>query len=69
VDGRAVDEVVGAIDGWLTDPLRRAAAARLGPERAMEWDWERVAERLDRLVDRLAGASGPPGAPVEDDAR
>jgi phosphatidylinositol alpha-1,6-mannosyltransferase len=69
IDGRVVDEVVTAIDGWLAHPLRRAEAARLGPGSVMQWDWDRIAQRLDVLVDRLVGGPGPHGAPAGDGAR
>ena len=59
VDGRDVDELVAAIDGWLAGPERREEAARLGPTLVLPWDWTVIAERLDGLVERLASSPGP----------
>ncbi len=58
VDGRQVDEVVDALDGWLSGSTRRAEAARLGPEAALAWSWDGVASRFDALIDDLAARSG-----------
>jgi phosphatidyl-myo-inositol dimannoside synthase len=58
VDGRDVRAVIDALDGWLADPARRAVARELGPGLAGPWSWTTVAERFDRLVAELAGATG-----------
>jgi phosphatidylinositol alpha-1,6-mannosyltransferase len=58
VDGRSVPEVIAAVDGWLADPERRAEAARLGPGLVLPWAWTTISERLDELIDRLAGSPG-----------
>ncbi len=61
VDGRDVGAVVAALDGWLSDPVRRSIARDLGPRLAGPWSWEGVAERFDDLIGELVGRRG--GAP------
>jgi phosphatidylinositol alpha-1,6-mannosyltransferase len=61
VDGRDVGAIVAALDGWLTDPARRAVARGLGPRLVAPWSWDGVAGRFDELIDELAGrGSGTP---------
>ncbi len=54
VDGRDRSQVRVAIDRWLDDSSARADAAVIGPERAIPWSWDAVAERFDELVAGLA---------------
>ena len=54
VDGRAVQEVIAALDGWLSDPARREQAGRLGPQLVTPWAWDTVARRFETLVSELA---------------
>jgi membrane-bound lytic murein transglycosylase B len=62
VDGRAVEEIIEALDGWLADDGRRSVAAGLGPAQVMPWSWASIAVDFDRIVADLADLAGGPAS-------
>lgn len=62
VDGRDRREVAAALERWLADPAGRRAVAELAPPLVRRWEWDRIADDLRGLLDRLvAGRSGRQG--------
>lgn len=56
VDGRRAGEVVGALDGLLADPARRAAWGAAGRTHAVEqWSWDAIAAVFREVLATAAG--------------
>lgn len=54
VDGDDRAALVEALDGWLADPRRRAAASPAGRAWTVEhWSWSAIATRFTRLLDEV----------------
>ena len=63
VDGRDVGALVGALEGLLADPVRRAAWGDAGRAHAVErWGWDAIAARFAAILDDVVAGRDPTGA-------